>query len=385
MRFACFFWFATSVIAAGPAYFPPPESADGWRVLVPLNAEPSPAQKNEVRAKVGLEWDSLQEAWKYCQSFGGPHSLLVIRHGWVAAEWRTYEGARGIASCTKSLTSLAMAKLFDLSDAGRTKKRIRLDDEAWRFLPAEWARADPRRKKIRLRHLLTMTSGLEPYDGPYKDLGAYAKVVLTQPVEAPPGKVWAYASAPVDMMSHIIENVTGRTQRDFFNQEIHAPIGVAPIEWPAFQGHTGGSGGPGGGARYIARELARVGYLLLHGGRWGEHDVVSRKRVEMATRWAPWLEAAKFRKANFARYEPEAQNFYGYLFWTNRTGRALGEAVPRDVFYMSGFGRQACWIFPSLDMVVLRLGSNVTLNEHPEFYRELLKRVMKAVSKPNSK
>jgi CubicO group peptidase (beta-lactamase class C family) len=227
-----------------------------------------------------------------------------------------------------------------------------------------------------------MTSGIEPYDGPYKDLDAYAKVVLTQPVEAPPGNVWAYASAPIDLMSHIIESVTGRTLRDFFNQEIHGPIGVGPVQWPDFRGHTGGSGGPGGGARFVARDLARVGYLLLHGGRWHGQQVLTRKRVDLATHWARWLGAAKFRETNFARYEPKAQNYYGYLFWTNRTGEALGEDVPRDVFYMSGFGRQACWIFPSLDMVVVRLGSNVALNQHAEFYRELLNRVMKAVRKP---
>lgn len=69
--------------------------------MVPLNAEPTPTQKADVRAKAGLDWDSLRDAWKYCESFGGPHSVLVMRHGWVAAEWRNYEGARGIASCTK--------------------------------------------------------------------------------------------------------------------------------------------------------------------------------------------------------------------------------------------------------------------------------------------
>jgi CubicO group peptidase (beta-lactamase class C family) len=299
----------------------------------------------------------------------------------VAAEWRNYEGARGIASCTKSLTSLAMMKLFDLSDAGRTSQRIHLDDEAWRFVPPQWARDDPRRKKIRLRHLLTMTSGLAPYDGPYKDSQAYAGVVLTQPVEAPPGEVWAYASAPVDLLSHVIENATGETERDFVNREIHAPIGVAPVTWPDFAGHTGGSGGPGGGARYVARDLARIGYLLLAGGNWAGRQVVSRRRVSLATRWAPWLKRAAFQQTTFTRYENGPQHYYGYLFWTNRAGRALGGAVPEDVFYMSGFGGQACWVFPGLDMVVVRLGSNVTLNNHPEFHRALLTRVVDAVVK----
>jgi hypothetical protein len=34
----------------------------------------------------GLDYAKLREAWEYCTSFGGPHSLLVIRHGWIAGQ-----------------------------------------------------------------------------------------------------------------------------------------------------------------------------------------------------------------------------------------------------------------------------------------------------------
>jgi hypothetical protein len=58
----------------------------------------------------------------------------------------------------------------------------------------------------------------------------------------------------------------------------------------------------------------------------------------------------------------------------------LGESAPRDVVYMSGWGKQACFVVPSLDMIVVRLGPNRTLNEHPEFYHGLWKPLMKAVT-----
>jgi CubicO group peptidase (beta-lactamase class C family) len=288
---------------------------------------------------------------------------------------------RGIASCTKSLTALAMARLFDLSDAGQLPQRLRITDEAWRFLPPQWAEAEPARRQIQLRHLLTMTSGLTPYDGPYPT-NTYRDTLFTQMVEAPPGKVWAYASVPVDMLSLIIENVTGRTEEEFFHAEIGSAIDGARMSWGRFGAHTGGSGGPEGGARFTARELARLGYLILRDGFW-ERDgrrqqVISTGRLREFTRQADFLLGATWRQPSFAS-EPQGHQTYGHLWWNNRTGRTLGEAVPRDAVYMSGWGKQFCAVVPSLDLVVVRVGANRVLNDHPEYYRELWSRIMAAV------
>ena len=61
-----------------------------------------------------------------------------------------------------------MAKLFDLSDTEKLTKHVDIDDEVWQFLPSKWAEAEPERKRILIRNMITMTSGLTPYDGPYK-------------------------------------------------------------------------------------------------------------------------------------------------------------------------------------------------------------------------
>jgi CubicO group peptidase (beta-lactamase class C family) len=362
-------------------YYPPAEASGGWRSLVAANIEPSAAEKARIRSEAGLDWDRLAEAWRYATGFGGPNSILVVRHGWIAAEWRTFSEPRGIASCTKSLTGLTMAKLFDAMPG-----RIGLDDPVFRFMPVEWAAAEPRRKQILVRHLLTMTSGQDPYDGPYQDLAAYAKTVLSVGVEAAPGTVWAYASAPVDQLSHVIESAAGSKQGDYFRREIALPIGMAPFEWPEFDGHTGGSGGVRGGARLTPREIARVGYLLLHRGVWddgaGPRQIISVDRVKALSNWARWLEKAAYREPNFAREKGAQQVYSPYLFWTNRTQEPLGSSVPADTFYMAGYGKQGCWIIPSLDMVVVRLGSHRPLNDRPEFFAELLSRIVAATEPP---
>jgi CubicO group peptidase (beta-lactamase class C family) len=369
---------SASTTHAAEAYFPPPEAQGGWRTLVPANQEPTAAQKQAVRATAGLDWDKLREVWDHCQSYGGLHGVLVIRHGWIAGEWSNFaEPEHGIASCTKSLTGLAMAKLFDLSDAGQFPERVDIDDEAWRYLPAAWAEAEPARKQIKLRHLLTMTSGLTPFDGPSP--GDYLETMFAQRVEAAPGTLWAYSSTSVDLLSLVVEHVTGQTLGAFFNAEIAAAIGAAPSQWGYFGEHANGSGM----TRCTARDLARVGYLVLHGGVWGAggeaKQVISAERVTQFSNAAPWLAGVVRREPNFA-FEPNANRYYGHLWWTNRTGEALGEGAPRDVVYMSGWGKQACFVAPSLDMVAIRLGRNAALNQDPLFYHGFWARLMAALT-----
>jgi CubicO group peptidase (beta-lactamase class C family) len=362
------------------AYYPPAEVRGGWRSLVEANSPATPAQAAKVREACGMDWERLGKAWEYCRNFEGDNRLLVIRRGWIVGEWYVEQTPQSVASCTKSLTGLAMAKLLDLSDAGALKRTIGLEDPAHGFLPGSWRRRDRRRAEVKIRHLLTMCSGLDPYDGPYRDLKAYAKTVVSRRVEAAPEEVWAYSSTSVDLLSLILQRVSRRKLGDFFNEEIGRPIGAAPIEFPEFEGHSGASGGPGGGAKVAPRELARIGYLVLRGGMWeGGRVVLSRERLRQFTSWAPFLEGSRFREPNFWVTQPGSQNYYGYLFWTNRTGEALGEAVPRDACYMSGFSMRTCIVAPSLDLVVVRQGNDREANKHVDFYRQLMARVMAAM------
>jgi CubicO group peptidase (beta-lactamase class C family) len=375
---------SAAAIAALPneTYFPPPEGSGGWRSLVTANEAPAPDQKARIREQAGLDWDRLNDAWAYSKNLGGPSSVVIVRHGWIAGEWYTDQNKRGIASCTKSLTALAVAKACELSAAGKFAKRISFDEPAWKHLPASWAEAEPQRKAILLRHMLTMSSGLDPYDGPYGD--DYGDIIFARRVEAEPGKVWAYNSAPVDLLSLVVEDVTGKIMGEFFNEQIARPIGAAPVEFPKFRGHSGGSGGVQGGARVATRDLARIGYLLLQDGRWrdasGDKHVFSPETAKRITRWAPELEAASSRAVQLGSAGKEgAQLDYGFLFWTNRTQVRLGKQVPADAFYMSGWGKQICCVIPSLDMVIVRLGPKRELNEIQSYYSDFLSPIIAAI------
>ena len=91
------------------SYYPRSEAQGGWRTLVTRNATPSASQKTTIRNVAGLDWDKLKRAWDESRALDPASTVLVIRNGWIAAEWGT-TARYHVASITKSLTSLALGR-----------------------------------------------------------------------------------------------------------------------------------------------------------------------------------------------------------------------------------------------------------------------------------
>ncbi len=360
------------------AYFPPPESAGGWRTLLAPDLEPSVGEKAELRRLAGIDWDRLLEAYRYSREFAADTTLLVIRNGWIAGEWGP-QNPFYVASVSKSLTGLSAMRLIHLSRDMRFGRTLKLGDPIFPLLPPSWSSTQPAKRLIRLEHLLTMTSGLEPDDQPIGP-DYTVQTVLSKPVVSPPGTQWAYCSAAVDLLGIALQRTTRRSLQDFFNAEIGAPIGMAPIAWRPLEGDIAQACCS---AIMPARDLARVGYLLLRNGRWaglaGERILLGKK--EMKALAGPDKTAARARFAPTPnspfRIDPAAPTYYGKLWWTNATGRGLGPSVPRDALYAHGYREALLVVVPSLDLVLVRYGS--APNVMPAFRGELMRRVMAAI------
>ena len=83
------------------------------------------------------------------------------------------------------------------------------------------------------------------------------------------------------------------------------------------------------------RDMAKIGQLVLAGGRWNDRQIVSKEWIETST--APKLKAT------------DGQS-YGYLWWL---GRSLLNG--REVQWVGALGRggQSIRIVPELDLVVV--------------------------------
>ncbi|MEM7133332.1 MAG: serine hydrolase [Chloroflexota bacterium] len=341
-------------------YFPPPESEGGWRWL---------DTASEVQTMAHMNAHKLEQLFELQTFLFGSHSwgIVIIRHGYLVREHYTFMGLPtsrfDIWSCTKSFTGTAWGLLLDDSRNGRLPinssgkpQHVELDSPAYSFIPTDHPLSDPRKKDITIRHLLTMTSGI-----PGESFGLYGIPTATGvgPFEhalgqcvnrygrqadrlaAEPGTKWDYSDAAIAHLSLIFAHIMGQEIHTYMRERIFDSIGIEEASWDVMGGaefigpHTNAHIG----LHISARELARFGYLALHSGMWQGKQLIPQWWMELATRSSQEL-------------NPE----YGYTWWVNTTGMRW-PGLPKDMFALEGYNSNRCYVIPSLDLVVARVGS----------------------------
>ena len=136
-------------VFAAETYTPPPESAGGWRTC---------QNDEQVRSLAGMDPQRLNLIRdQQLQIFQGPWSIVIIRHGYLVAEWfgvptmphTTFD----VWSCTKSATGVAFGLLLDDSLHHKLPHdvQITLDTPVYDFVPEGYPLSDPEKQKIKLR------------------------------------------------------------------------------------------------------------------------------------------------------------------------------------------------------------------------------------------
>jgi CubicO group peptidase (beta-lactamase class C family) len=343
----------TMNLLAAETYSPPPESAGGWRWT---------KSDAEVRVLAGMDAQRLAFVRdEQLQMFQGPWAIVIIRKGYLVAEWlgvpampnTTYDGW----SATKSATGIAFGMLLDDSLHHKLPNdvHIDLDTAIYDFVPEGRPLTDPAKQKIKLRHILSMTSGIPgeehgllglgvaPGGGEYeialgKEPNRFGKSAAK--LFGEPGKVWEYSDAGFAHLSLFFAHAAGREIADYMKDRVFDPIGIENVgwDWQGGGGHIGPHTNPHSGLRLSARDFARLGYLMAHNGMWQQKQIVPQWWIEAATKSSQALNPS-----------------YGYTFWVNTDG-VLWPNLPRDTYAFRGFTASRCYIVPSLDLVVVRLG-----------------------------
>jgi CubicO group peptidase (beta-lactamase class C family) len=308
-----------SSAGTGPAAlrWPDPD----WEVTAPESQAMDPAALDEARAYAFEPGRNTQ-------------GVVVVRNGAIVAEW--YAPGRDASSLA---TSWSTAKSF-----GSTLVGIAIDQGAIPGVDVplvdyypEWAGSQ--REAIALRDLLEMRSGLQ-WDEVSNVAAFHIQAVdqlaasRSRPAAREPGVRFNYSSADSMLMSGVIEVATRRNAGDFAQEFLFGPIGMDAEWWVDGAGHT---------LTYCCidtttRDFARFGLLFARGGEWNGRQVVSREWVEAATSPAG-----------------EDLPFYGLQWWMNLQGLTVGGA-PVRLFMTRGLNDQNIYVFPELDLVVVRNG-----------------------------
>jgi CubicO group peptidase (beta-lactamase class C family) len=128
------------------------------------------------------------------------------------------------ASITKPVTATAVLLLVERGVVG-------LEDRVADFVPKF---ADNGKREVRLRHLLTHTSGLpdmppdnEALRAAHKPLAAFIDETCRLPLAFAPGSRVSYQSMGIAMLAEVVHQAAGVTLRDFLQKEVFAPLGMA--------------------------------------------------------------------------------------------------------------------------------------------------------------
>ncbi|MBI1340162.1 serine hydrolase [bacterium] len=282
----------------------------------------------------------------------GTRAIVVTLGGDVVAE-RYADGVRSGTplkgwSMNKTLTGIVIGQLVD-------RGWLALDAPA---PVAEWSGADDPRGAITLRHLMTMTSGLD-FDESYGDMQSDVVEMLfnersaaaraaASPLAHEPGTHWSYSSGTTNILARIAHEALGahnRSFHEFIASELFLPLGIetAYVEADAAGDFIGSSFG------YMApHDWARIGRLLIDAGRAPD----GRQLVS-----SDWI-------AFMSTDNGLSQGSYGAQLWVHRQD-PQGEmppnaGVPADTVFLSGHDGQMVAAIPSKGLVIVRLGETPT-------------------------
>ena len=194
--------------------------------------------------------------------------------------------------------------------------------------------------------MLTMSMGLKwveatPATGDYDNDEARmhtasdpCRYVLGLPVTAPAGQTFFYNTGALALVSAVLRRATGLPLEEFIRVNLFEPLGITHAEWERYQGEVDA----GGGLHLRPRDMAKLGQLVLAGGRWNDRQVVSKAWIETSTT---------------AKLTATDNQSYGYLWWLGRA-RIDGD----EVHWIGALGRggQYIRIVPERDLVVAVTG-----------------------------
>lgn len=345
---------ATPIAFAAEPYFP----AKDWETVEPED--------------VGWDPDKLAVAVDFAMSRKSS-GVVILHRGRILAEryqevqspsigyrgmvhGRDHDGhpIEDVASAQKSVVSF-------LVGVAQEKGLVKLDDSVHQHLGVGWSQATSAQESaITLRHLITMTSGLNE----------------RLQFVASPGKKWNYNSTAYSQSLLAVAASAGKSANELTEEWLTEPVGMQDSHWieRAWTEDREVAANRYGFAT-TARDLARFGLLILANGKWNDQVLLSDQT---------------YLKASLSPSQTLNPS-YGYLWWLNgqassvrgqrKVDGPLIASAPDDLVAALGALGRKCYVVPSLQLVVTRLGDSPELVGKPKFDDEFWRRLLAASPK----
>lgn len=331
--------------------------------------------------KEGLVNNQLQKAISTAASITNFRSILVVKNGKLITEeyYKRKEDPRPqhVQSITKSITSLLIGIAVDQGVIKSEKELIKP------YFPEYFSKPhDERKEKITIEGLLTMSSRLNFADSPnyskyentksWYDPGSWRaywaadnfldRALNTDLVETDDEIAGIYNTPACNLITTVLKRSANMNSKEFADKYLFGPLGIKNYMWH----HDSDYNYVGGHTIFIRpRDLARIGQMILDGGKYQGRQIVSKE----------WL-AKSFQPtvSKFTTTDDGATSFdYGYLWW-------LGEYQGYKYQFGWGFGGQFLFMIPDANtLVVTTAYPDPGGHTHWERSQKIIKEVMHTV------
>lgn len=329
-------------------YRQPEQVNDGWPTasLSAVGVDPGPLTElmNRLRANPGHLVEGIVIA---------VHGKLVFEEYFDGRAHPTYGDQpvsydRRTKHCLSSVTKSVTATLLGMTiDRGFAES---VDEKLFDFFPEMADLNAGQKSKITLKHMVTMSAGLQwdewtyPLSDARNDLtkwfnfgGDLLRFVLERPMVADPGILFTYNGGLTNVLGEVIRRASGLRLDRFSEAYLFTPLAITDFSWyfmrPDFIYASGD-------ISLLPRDAAKLGQLYLQGGLWNGSRILSGEWVKASATPAfsmePWPGCAG----------------YSYGWWPRSATYGAG------AFAAEGWGGQTIIVMPELDAVAVFTGGS---------------------------
>ncbi|MCO5053764.1 MAG: serine hydrolase [Verrucomicrobiae bacterium] len=284
--------------------------------------------------QVGLSMEKLDALQALVKGRG-----CVVRHGYLVYSWGDQSKSSDIASAFKPVLSTLLLMAVQ---EGRLNS---VDEPVAEFEPRLKTINGGKDARLTWRHLASQTSG-------------YGLI-------EPPGTAYAYNDFALALYyATLTQKVFGTNGTEVLRTHLAEPLQFED----AYTFNAFHRADREGRLAVSVRDLARIGFLYLHGGQWRGIQLLAPEFVQMAVnspiptdtpltsgREADML-PGQHSIGGGKNITPIGPGYYSFNWWLNRTnklGQRLFAAAPPDTYVAAGHGgKRMLWVIPSLDLIV---------------------------------
>jgi len=330
-----------------------------------------------------LNQHKLQAARKILEIGAAEHAFtgsvaLVARHGRVALHI-----AHGFAMLFPSRDRMKASTLFDLASVTKVvatatsimilveQGKLGLNQRIADFLPGF---SKTPKRNIRLKHLLSHTSGLPAWSDFYtrhtNQRGIINEICESIELASKPGTKATYSDLGFMVLGAIVQQAGGYTLDRFSQENIFKPLGmrrtcfnpppsdqsIAATEFSNWRfqlirgkvhdENAAATEGVSGHAGLFstARDLAVFCQMMLNGGIYEGTRILSEKTVKQMT----------------TNQTLELGSYFGLGWWMKTSGTPnVGERISHNAFGHNGYTGTSIWIDPKYDLSIVLLTNRI--------------------------